>query len=81
MAVREMATVRKIHSQNLIAILNRSEIDSHVCLGAAVWLHVRMLGSEQFFCAIDRLLPAQQRQSIRSPRNSASSDSLPHTCL
>src|SRR5437667_9562103 len=56
MAVREMAAVRKIHSQNLIAILNCSEVNSHVCLCAAVRLHVRMLGSEQLPCAIDRCL-------------------------
>jgi hypothetical protein len=54
MTVREMAAVRKIHSQNLIAILNRREIDRHVCLRAAVRLHVGVLGAEQLFRAIDR---------------------------
>ena len=56
MAVRQMAAVREIHSQNLIAILNRREIDRHVCLRAAVRLHVGVIGAEQFLRAIDRRL-------------------------
>ena len=54
MTVRQVAAVRKIHSQNLIAILDRREINRHVCLRAAVWLHVRVIGAKQFFRTIDR---------------------------
>ena len=46
MTVRQVAAVRKVHSQNLIAILDRGEIDRHVCLRAAVRLNVGMLGAE-----------------------------------
>ena len=56
MAVRQMAAVRKVHAQNLIAILNRGEVDGHVCLRAAVWLHVGVLSAKQFLGAIDRRL-------------------------
>ena len=49
-----MAAVRKIHPEDLIAVLNRREIHGHVRLRAAVWLHVRVIGPEQFLRAIDR---------------------------
>ncbi len=54
MAMREMAAVRKVHTQNLIAILNRGKIDRHVCLSAAMRLHVGMIGAKNFFRAINR---------------------------
>src|SRR5262249_7891416 len=38
MTVRQMTTVRQVHSQNLIAILDRREIHGHVRLRAAVRL-------------------------------------------
>src|SRR5687768_17360685 len=41
MTVREVASVGQTHTENLIAILNRREIDRHVCLRATVRLHVR----------------------------------------
>ena len=53
MTVCEMAAVRKVHTQNLIAILNRGEIDRHVCLGAAVRLNVGVIGAKDLFRAID----------------------------
>ena len=56
MTVSEMAAMRKIHAQNLIAVLNRRQVNGHVCLGAAVWLHVGVLSAEYFFRAIDRRL-------------------------
>ena len=54
MSMREVAAVRQVHSQNLIAIPNRREIDRHVRLRAAVRLHVRMIRAEQLLRAIDR---------------------------
>src|SRR6185437_8143107 len=39
MTVRQMTTMRQIHSQNLIAILDRRQIHRHVRLRAAVWLY------------------------------------------
>ena len=56
MTVREMATVRKVHAQNLISILNRSQIHRHVCLRTAMWLHVSVLCPEYLFSSIDRSL-------------------------
>src|SRR5215213_9072929 len=53
MAVREMAAVRKVHSQDLIAILDRREIDRHICLRATVRLKVSVVGAKQLFRAID----------------------------
>jgi hypothetical protein len=46
--------VRKIHSENLVTVLNRREVDGHVCLRAAVRLHVRVIGAKQLLRAIDR---------------------------
>src|SRR5687768_2846497 len=40
MAVRQVTTVRKVHAQDLIAVLDSREVDSHVCLRAAVRLNV-----------------------------------------
>jgi hypothetical protein len=56
MAVRQVTAVREIHAENLVAILNRREIHGHVCLRAAVRLHVRVIRAKQFFRAIDRRL-------------------------
>src|SRR5215208_4784061 len=53
MSVREMAAVRKVHSQDLIAILDRREIDRHICLSATVRLNVGVLGAKQLFRTID----------------------------
>src|SRR5215213_2399241 len=46
MTMCEMAAVREIHSQNLIAILYRRKINSHVRLRAAVRLHVGVVGAK-----------------------------------
>ncbi len=54
MPVRQMPAMREIHAENRIAILNRGEIDTHVCPRAAMRLHVRVIGAEQFLGAIDR---------------------------
>src|SRR6266699_4513568 len=56
MAVREMAAVSKIHGENLVAGFQHREINGHVRLCAAVWLHVDVLAAEQTFGAIDRQL-------------------------
>src|SRR5688572_23965165 len=57
MSVRQVPAMRQIHSQDLIAVMDRREIDGHVRLRTAVRLHIRMIRSEQFLCAIDgRLL-------------------------
>ena len=57
MAVRQMPAVRKVHAENLVAVLNRRQVNGHVRLRAAVRLDVRMIGAEQFLRAIDgRLL-------------------------
>src|SRR2546421_12072680 len=56
MTVGEMATMRKVHAQNLIAILNRSQIHGHVCLRTAMRLHVGVLRPEYLFGSIDRSL-------------------------
>ena len=54
MSVGEMATVGEIHRQNLVAHFQHRKIDCHVCLRAAVWLHVYVLGAEQSLGSIDR---------------------------
>src|SRR5262245_29708608 len=57
MAVGEMAAVGKIHTENLIAVLNCREIDSHVRLCPAMRLDVRVFGAKQLLGTIDcRLL-------------------------
>ena len=56
MTVSQMPTMREIHSEDLIAILNRRQINRHVCLRAAVWLHVGVIGAKQLLRAIDRCL-------------------------
>ena len=57
MAVSQMTTMGKIHTEDLITILDRCEVNSHVCLCTTVWLHIRVIGSEQFLGPIDcRLL-------------------------
>src|ERR1044071_9733903 len=38
MTMRQVPAVREIHSQNLIAVLNRCHVNGHVCLRAAVRL-------------------------------------------
>src|SRR5688500_18302419 len=56
MTVREVASVGQTHTENLIAILNRREIDRHVRLRATVRLHVRVIRAKQLLRAIDRRL-------------------------
>ena len=52
----EMAAVRKIHGQNLVARFEHREIDRHVRLRSAVRLHVDVLAAEESFRAINRQL-------------------------
>src|ERR1041385_7973159 len=52
MTVREVAAMRQIHSQNLIAVLDCRKVNGHVRLGATVRLYVCMIGAEDLFCAI-----------------------------
>src|SRR6185369_4621596 len=54
MAVRQMTAVRQVHSEYLIAILDRSKIHRHIRLRATVRLHICMIRAEQLLCAIDR---------------------------
>ena len=56
MSVREMAAVREIHRQNLVARFQHREINGHVRLRAAVRLHVDVLAAEKPLGAIDRQL-------------------------
>src|SRR5215204_2833758 len=53
MTVREVPTVRQVHPQDLISILERREIYRHVCLRAAVRLHIGVIGAKQLLRAID----------------------------
>ncbi len=75
----QMAAVREIHSQNLIAILDRSEIDRHIRLRAAVWLHVRVIGAKQLLRAIDRRL-LDDVGPLAAAVITFARDSLRHTC-
>ena len=54
--MRQVSAMRQIHAQDLIAVLDRREIDGHVRLRAAVRLHIRMIRAEQLLRAIDRRL-------------------------
>src|ERR1051326_2729008 len=56
MAVRQMSAVREVHTEDLIAVLNRSKVNRHVRLRAAVRLYVGMVGAKQLFRTIDRSL-------------------------
>src|SRR5262245_3486674 len=56
MAMSQMATVREVHSQNLLAILDCGQIHRHVCLCATVWLYVCVICTKQLFRAVDRCL-------------------------
>ena len=56
MAVSEMAAVREIHRQNLVARFQHRKIDRHVRLRAAVRLDVHVLAAKQSLRAINRQL-------------------------
>src|SRR4051794_4265733 len=56
MAMRQMPAMRKVHTQYLIAIRDCGEVDTHVCLGAAVRLNVCMLCTKEFLSPINRRL-------------------------
>ena len=56
MSVREMAAVRQIHRQNLVAGFQHREVNGHVCLRTAVRLHVDVFAAEKPLGAIDRQL-------------------------
>ncbi len=56
MSVGEMTAVREIHRQNFVARFNCGEINGHIRLRTAMRLHIRVLGAEQQFRAIDREL-------------------------
>ena len=42
--------------KDLIAVLNRSKINGHICLRTAMWLHVSVIGAKQLFRTINRSL-------------------------
>ena len=54
MPVRQMAAVREIHSQDLIAVLKRRHQHSHVRLSSGMRLNIRVLSSEHLFRPVDR---------------------------
>ena len=56
MPVGEMAAMREIHRQNLVARFEHRKIDRHVRLGAAVRLHIDVIAAEKSLGAIDREL-------------------------
>src|ERR1051326_5536070 len=55
MTVRQMAAVREIHAEDLIAVLNRSQVNRHIRLRPAVRLSVRGASPKHLFRTIDRL--------------------------
>src|ERR1041385_5623632 len=56
MTVRQMAAVREIHAEDLIPVLNRSEVNRHIRLRAAVRLYVRGVHNIHLFRTINRRL-------------------------
>ena len=46
--VCEVAAVVETKTKNCVAWVQKTEIDSHVCAGTRVWLHVRMICTEEF---------------------------------
>jgi len=56
MAVRQVATVGKIHAQHGVARLQGGHVDGDVCGGAGMRLDVGVFGAEQLLGAIDREL-------------------------
>src|SRR5207248_6922230 len=54
MTVRQVAAMRKVHSENRVARLQDGQINGHVGLASRMWLDVHMLGAEKFFGAFNR---------------------------
>src|SRR5207249_4188114 len=54
MTVRQVAAVRKVHSEDGVAGLQDRQVDGHVGLASRMWLDVHMLGAEKFFGAFNR---------------------------
>ena len=54
MAVGEMASVREVHAEDLVALLEGRHVDGHVGLRARVRLDVGVLGREEGLRAVDR---------------------------
>ena len=54
--VRQVPAVRELEREDGVARLQRREVDRHVRLCARVRLDVRVLRTEELFCAIDREL-------------------------
>ena len=52
-SVSEVTTVREVHTQDSIARLTSGEVNCHIGLGTGVRLNVCVLGTEEFFSAID----------------------------
>ena len=52
--VREVSTVRQVHSHDRVARLQHGEINGHIRLRARVRLNVHVLGAEELLRAIDR---------------------------
>src|SRR4051794_40026273 len=55
-AVREMPAMSEIQAKDNIARFEGCEIDSRICLRAAVRLNVSEFSSEELLCAVDRQL-------------------------
>ncbi len=52
--VRQVPPMLKLEGEHRVAGVQRGRIDGHVRLGSRMRLHVRVLGSEQLFGAVDR---------------------------
>ena len=49
----QMAAVRKIHSQNRVAVFAGGQVNGHIGLTARMRLNVDVIGAEQLFGALD----------------------------
>src|SRR5687767_235887 len=54
MAMREMSAMGKVHAEDCVAGLEEGEVDCHVRLRAAMWLHIGILGAIKLLYAIAR---------------------------
>src|SRR5262245_40982069 len=54
MPVRQMTAMRKIHSENGVAVIACSQVDGHIGLASGMRLHVDVIGVEELLGAIDR---------------------------
>jgi hypothetical protein len=69
-AVAQVAAVREFQRENRVSGIEHRDVYAHIRLRAAVWLDVRVVGTEQFLCAFDgvRLYLVDVFQSREVPR-------------